>query len=445
MRTLALTWDTFTGSLSFDRAAFNYAKRAEDLTVSLTVLANGTASTLGTNALATLKPVNNYSTVLAHWNSFSRVGSTNVYTSTVNLNTNEIVALLGNTTEIANCVFDLADDEHDESDTLAVVLKNNVTRDTDGSPTEATTPDDQWVAHGHVQTALRADSAAQAVARENIGAAAVGSGVTTFAALTDAATADLPGINTALAAALAGKLDTTATAADVNPAGTAIAAALAAVQAAAVAAQGTVTGAVQYRDAGGNTAGDDFITADGAGALLLGVGVNSASYSYVGATGSTAFGFASSNSADPSTFQGAVNPGGGFVAPWLTFDSAGVATFHGDGSGLENLSPQLTSDQLAGINAATNPLTAINRVITAADLSGVATSGAYSDLSGTPAVLAPDGDGALLYNVLHGSDAGTVFLAPDGDGGGLTFTDSASGLKYRLALTGGVVGWELVT
>lgn len=60
-----------------------------------------------------------------------------------------------------------------------------------------------------------------------IDAAVGGGGVTAFVDLTDAASANLPSINTPLATALSGKLSTSGTAADVNPAGTAIASALA--------------------------------------------------------------------------------------------------------------------------------------------------------------------------------------------------------------------------
>ena len=74
-----------------------------------------------------------------------------------------------------------------------------------------------------------------------------GGGATAFVDLTDAASADLPSINTPLATALSGKLSTSGTAADVNPAGTAIASALAGK--ASLAGNNTFTAQQSFTDA----------------------------------------------------------------------------------------------------------------------------------------------------------------------------------------------------
>ncbi|MCH7228145.1 hypothetical protein [Haloferula sp. A504] len=50
--------------------------------------------------------------------------------------------------------------------TFLVIVENDVNRGTEGAPVELPTPDDDWVAHGHVQTLTPTQ---QAQARENIG------------------------------------------------------------------------------------------------------------------------------------------------------------------------------------------------------------------------------------------------------------------------------------
>lgn len=74
------------------------------------------------------------------------------------------------------------------------------------------------------RTVIRTVITPRAITRR-VGPAGAGGGATTFAALTDKATADLL-VNTPLSTALSGKLSITGTAADVNPAGTSIASAL---------------------------------------------------------------------------------------------------------------------------------------------------------------------------------------------------------------------------
>ena len=85
-RTLPVTWDITTGALTFDRQVYNYVKRGEDLRLSVKVEADGVSAVIPGNAAATIKPVNNYTTVLTRWDSFSQVGTTNVYISDVTLN-----------------------------------------------------------------------------------------------------------------------------------------------------------------------------------------------------------------------------------------------------------------------------------------------------------------------------------------------------------------------
>lgn len=132
-RTLPLTWDTYTGELTFDEEEGRFLKRMESVTVVVTVLSDGVASTAQTGATLTVKPVNAYSNVLASW-ALVQVGVTNVLSGTQTLSSDAITTLLGTIREIANCVLDIATAAALESETLAIELQNNVTRSTDGTP-----------------------------------------------------------------------------------------------------------------------------------------------------------------------------------------------------------------------------------------------------------------------------------------------------------------------
>lgn len=148
-RDLDILWDISTGELSFVRTVGNYVKRGETLTISLTIEADGVASTsIPANTICTLKQVNNYATSLASWTSFAQVGSTNVFTASTTLNSSEISTLLGTAFAQWNCVMDCAGDGVNESDTLAVLLKNNVTRDDDTAPSVLRTRNDFLVSNG---------------------------------------------------------------------------------------------------------------------------------------------------------------------------------------------------------------------------------------------------------------------------------------------------------
>jgi hypothetical protein len=147
-RDLDLTFDISTGALTLDRVVGNYVKRSETLTLSVTIVSNGASATIPAGLVGTLKPVNTYGTTLAQWTTFSQVGATNVYTAATTINAAAVTTLLGTTTEQANCVFDFAGAGVVESDTLALVLKNNVTRDTDTAPTALLERNDFLVTNG---------------------------------------------------------------------------------------------------------------------------------------------------------------------------------------------------------------------------------------------------------------------------------------------------------
>ena len=147
-RDLDLTFDISTGALTLDRVVGNYVKRSETLTLSVTIVSNGASATIPSGLVGTLKPVNTYGTTLAQWTTFSQVGATNVYTASTTINAAAVTTLLGTTTEQANCVFDFAGAGVVESDTLALVLKNNVTRDTDTAPTALLERNDFLVTNG---------------------------------------------------------------------------------------------------------------------------------------------------------------------------------------------------------------------------------------------------------------------------------------------------------
>ncbi len=147
-RDLDLVFDIATGELTFGRLAGNYVKRSETLTISVTIVSDGASATIPSGLIGTLKPVNVYNNTLAQWNTFSQVGSTNVYTSSATLNAAAITTLLGTTSDFWNCVFDFAGSGVVESDTLAIVLKNNVTRDDDTAPTALLNRNDFLVSNG---------------------------------------------------------------------------------------------------------------------------------------------------------------------------------------------------------------------------------------------------------------------------------------------------------
>jgi hypothetical protein len=150
-RDLDITWDTNTGELTFDRTGpTNYFKRGETLTLSVTVLADGASGTIPANAIATIKPVNDYDPdhVLARWTAFARVAMTNVYTASTTINGAYVTTLLGMVQSDWNCVLDLAGDGVNESDTVAIELKNNVTRDDDTAPTVLLSRNDFLVSNG---------------------------------------------------------------------------------------------------------------------------------------------------------------------------------------------------------------------------------------------------------------------------------------------------------
>ena len=147
-RDLDLTFDISTGALTLDRVVGNYVKRSETLTLSVTIVSNGASATIPSGLVGTLKPVNTYGTTLAQWTTFSQVGATNVYTASTTINAAAVTTLLGTTTEQANCVFDFAGAGVVESDTLALVLKNNVTRDDDTAPTALLNRNDFLVTNG---------------------------------------------------------------------------------------------------------------------------------------------------------------------------------------------------------------------------------------------------------------------------------------------------------
>ena len=147
-RDLDLTFDISTGALTLDRVVGNYVKRSETLTLSVTIVSNGASATIPSGLVGTLKPVNTYGTTLAQWTTFAQVGATNVYTASTTINAAAVTTLLGTTTEQANCVFDFAGAGVVESDTLALVLKNNVTRDDDTAPTALLNRNDFLVTNG---------------------------------------------------------------------------------------------------------------------------------------------------------------------------------------------------------------------------------------------------------------------------------------------------------
>ena len=147
-RDLDLTFDISTGALTLDRVVGNYVKRSETLTLSVTIVSNGASATIPSGLVGTLKPVNTYGTVLAQWTTFAQVGATNVYTASTTINAAAVSTLLGTTTEQANCVLDFAGAGVVESDTLALVLKNNVTRDDDTAPTALLNRNDFLVTNG---------------------------------------------------------------------------------------------------------------------------------------------------------------------------------------------------------------------------------------------------------------------------------------------------------
>ena len=147
-RDIDLTFDISTGALTLDRVVGNYVKRSETLTLSVTIVSNGASATIPSGLVGTLKPVNTYGTTLAQWTTFSQVGATNVYTASTTINAAAVTTLLGTTTEQANCVFDFAGAGVVESDTLALILKNNVTRDDDTAPTALLNRNDFLVSNG---------------------------------------------------------------------------------------------------------------------------------------------------------------------------------------------------------------------------------------------------------------------------------------------------------
>ncbi len=147
-RDLDLTFDISTGALTLDRVVGNYVKRSETLSLSVTIVSNGASATIPSGLVGTLKPVNTYGTTLAQWTTFAQVAATNVYTASTTINAAAVSTLLGTTTEQANCVLDFAGAGVVESDTLALVLKNNVTRDDDTAPTALLNRNDFLVSNG---------------------------------------------------------------------------------------------------------------------------------------------------------------------------------------------------------------------------------------------------------------------------------------------------------
>lgn len=155
-RDLDLLLDTRTGALTFATASAvrtigNYVKRGETLKLSLTIQEDGVDSTsIPANLKGTLKPVGNYapSASLATWSGFVQAGSTNVFTASATVNAASVTTLLGLVQDFVNCVFDFAGDGVNESDTLGIVLRNNVTRDDDTAPTVLVSRSDFLVTGG---------------------------------------------------------------------------------------------------------------------------------------------------------------------------------------------------------------------------------------------------------------------------------------------------------
>ena len=147
-RDLDLTWDIATGEFTFDRTVGNYVKRQETLFLNVTVVADGATTAAPTGMKSSLKPVNAPTNTLAQWSTFTQVGATNVYRASTTLNSSAIDTLLGATSDTWNCVFDMAGDGVTESDTLAVVLKTNQTRDNDTAPTALLNRNDFLVTNG---------------------------------------------------------------------------------------------------------------------------------------------------------------------------------------------------------------------------------------------------------------------------------------------------------
>lgn len=155
LRDLDILWDTATGEISFatgtaSRTAGNYVKREETLKMSLTIEADGASGTIPANTILTILPVNDYDPthVIAQWTGFVQVGDTNVYTATATINGAYVTTLLGLVSDTHNCVFDLAGDGVNESDSLAIVLKNNQTRSDAQAPTTLLTRSDFLVTNG---------------------------------------------------------------------------------------------------------------------------------------------------------------------------------------------------------------------------------------------------------------------------------------------------------
>lgn len=135
-RTIPLTWDLYKGTLEFDRTDGDHLKRSETVTIQITMLSNGASDTSVAAATATLKPVNRYgsSDKLADW-TLAQVGTTNVLTGAKTLDSQTITDLLGTTSEKWNCILDIATPGSVFTKTIAIVLENNSTRSTDGTPT----------------------------------------------------------------------------------------------------------------------------------------------------------------------------------------------------------------------------------------------------------------------------------------------------------------------
>ena len=143
-RILALTWDTQTRSLTVNRNQVVGFKRFETVTLRVYTEENGLRQPLaaGWNIIGTLKPENDLTNVLARWTGFDQVGSTNVYTASLKLNSDNLSTLLGDVAEPVNCVFDFectfSGANGIKSQTLYVDVENDVTREDDGPPAAIT-------------------------------------------------------------------------------------------------------------------------------------------------------------------------------------------------------------------------------------------------------------------------------------------------------------------
>jgi hypothetical protein len=149
-RKIHLTWDIGTGKLEPLAPTTSdslYLKRWENVTLVVTVTDEGATATMPSGAGATLKQVNRYDVVLAAWTPFTLV-SGNTYSATTQLNADTINTLLGTDVDLQSCQLDFAATGYEESATLAIDLRANIRRDTDGTPSTVFSRGDFLVSAG---------------------------------------------------------------------------------------------------------------------------------------------------------------------------------------------------------------------------------------------------------------------------------------------------------